>query len=239
MKIAIFALHKSASMFLYEFYKTVCRKSGNDIYSVHTIPGSNLNIVNKNFYATKNDKSCLVPARFFPETLEPNIQYHFVLRDPLDLLVSEYYSYGWMHRMMNNDFANRREKIISMTVDEYCLEYADDLFERYSLIFNHINKPNVTILLYSEMVLNFQTWAKKAVEYFDLTDTQFDEIVDKFSHEFAAIEELEPDKIKSGEKRHKRKMYPGDHIEKLEKETIDILKIKFKPMLELLDQYIY
>lgn len=51
----------------------------------------------------------------------------FFLRDPRDVLVSEYYSFGFSHAVPKHNkaserFLKRRKKIVAQSIDEYCLE---------------------------------------------------------------------------------------------------------------------
>lgn len=235
-KISINALNKTGSMFLYFFYKEVCRIKNYKYYSPNNQPSNS-----KKFNIDEYPKKCICPVRNFPEKLNDSLSYIFLLRNPLDILISEYYSFGWMHHLPPEGYKilnqKKRNHIRKLTIDEYCIEYADNLYDRYKGILNHKNSDQVIITLYSEMVTNFKVWLDKAIIPFNLDDDQVKNLYDKFNGEFNQINELKPnDIINNNKKRHKRKMIPGDHKEKLKEETIELLKEKFSDILNLISE---
>lgn len=150
-----------------------------------------------------------------------NVKYLFHIRDPKDILVSQYYSYGWTHSTKFDQIPNR-SKIQNMTVDEYCLEASDDLLVYFSKLKNHVYSNNNTyIISYEEMIFDFYSWLNKALMPFELANTV--DLVDKYFEIFykETIPPITEQMV------HKRKVWPGDHC-RLEQKTIKELNDKFK-----------
>lgn len=159
--------------------------------------------------------------------------YVFVLRNPLDILVSQYYSFGWTHKL-NPRLAKQRPKFQKMTVDEYC-EYAASDFKKHKLSCTPLkSQDNYFYFTYEEMVLDWEKWCPKFCKPFNVPSEKVVQITDKYKSEFE-VEELTPEEIFAGEKRHKRKIKPGDHKDKLQQKTIDFLNEYFKDYLAFLN----
>lgn len=237
-KIQVHALHKSGSMFLWPFFKFAATKLGVDFYSVNETPKTEE-------FAFKPDANRFIvcPIRWFPETIDTNRFYIFVLRSPLDVLISQYYSHGWMHPDPYDvpeklqEFRARRKKIQDLTIDEYTVTYADELLKRHLPLLNYWdNRENVLVTRYSEMVCDFESWCQKIGTAIGLTTTDITEMYEKFKGQFNVEDELTPRQIKNGEVRHKRKMLPGDHLTKLSPAVISVLNKKFDSILKLMNQ---
>lgn len=239
-KIHVHALHKSGSMFLYPFFKTVADLLKFQFYSINDTPKTEHLAFERN---DDNDfvKSYIVsPLRWYPDQIETDINYIFVIRNPLDVLVSQYYSHGWIHPLPRDvpsamdKFVDRRNDIQKLTVDEYVVKYSDELLQRYVNILSYWDCENVLVTGYSEMVCNFESWCNRVAHYCGCDKKQTKKLVALYSSEFNEVDELTPDQIKNGEKRHKRKMLPGDHLDKLSPDVIKVLNKKFDAVLKLI-----
>lgn len=96
----------------------------------------------------------------------------FFLRDPRDVLVSAYYSFGWshsipMHEQEKDRFIKRREKIRGGNIDDYCLEAAQywlqPIFERYREM--SANYPNQIFLSYNAFVNDTRQFLQHIFEF--------------------------------------------------------------------------
>ncbi|MBS1729185.1 MAG: sulfotransferase domain-containing protein [Bacteroidetes bacterium] len=144
-----------------------------------------------------------------------------VLRDPRDVLTSNYFSTLFNHPLTANDMIEKRKKYADYTIDQYVLEFADDLHERYKGYCDKLlHKENVLFLKYEDMVADFKSWLQKLVAYLELKDKdkKIDELVEatKFRVE------------KENKKSFVRNITPGDHKNKLKPETIAKLNDLFK-----------
>jgi len=233
-QIQVHALHKSGSMFLHKFFKTLASLGGLNFFSINEIPPTEA-------FANDCDSDFIVaPIRWYPDALDPKRLYVFVVRNPLDVLVSQYYSHGWMHSLPYDNpsamdsFKQRRKSIQKLTIDEYTLKYSTELLQRYANLLNYWDQNNVLVALYSEMVCDFKSWCHRICKGLVLDETQEKTMYDMYHHEFASIMELTPNEIFRGQRRHVRKMLPDDHLEKLSATTIKCLNMKFDAVLKLL-----
>ncbi len=243
--IFVHALHKSATMFLYKLFKDLSKEAGILYYSLNNKP------VNHDDLKEDIDESfCYCPVRHFadsPESvpkhlvdkipdffLEDNfvnvskIHRIYQIRDPRDILVSEYFSYGFIHdgKMANSP---KRKRIQQITIDEYCLKNANDLYSRYQRIFNIAkkNNPNNLLIKYESMVLDYKNWLSEIIALLPFQDKP--EIIEKFYNKYR--EEFDTEGFEET-MQHKRKMIPGDYQEKLKGSTIKELNSKFSDIIE-------
>ena len=235
-KISVHALNKTGSMFLYRLFQEIARMKNIKYFSDNNIPADS------NKFNNCNKICCICPVRNFPNNLEDDTFYIILLRNPLDILISEYYSWGWMHYLPKKGFKilnqQKRNHIRKLSINEYCKLYSDDLLKRYQPILEiDKNSNNLCIVKYCDMVLDYKNWLNNVVIYFDLSKLEIDKLYNKFKNEFSNIKELTPNQIiNQGIRRHKRKMYPGDYKNKLTVDTIEKLEIKFKTILNLLNK---
>jgi len=234
MKYSINALHKTATVFLSKFFIDISRSKRFKYYS-RDVSENNAKL----FYRQRNCFLC--PARGFPKALDKDVHYIFILRNPLDILVSEYFSFGWTHPIKGTDeekenLTKLREDIQKMSLDDYCLKYADKLYNKFkSLLRLNLSKEgdNYHVITYEELVTNFKAWAYKIFEIVEVPEDRREFIYLKYKPEFEYIKEITPDQIFSGEsKKHKRRILPGDHKDKLKNLTIIKLNHQFKKVLE-------
>ncbi|WP_339366800.1 sulfotransferase domain-containing protein [Gloeocapsa sp. PCC 7428] len=157
-----------------------------------------------------------------------------MLRDPRDVVVSNYYSIGYSHTLPFNerqqkDFLQYRQRVQQQTVDEYVRERAERFHQIYSEYCNFLIKDrNIKWLRYEDFIQNFDSWVKQLGECFN---------VDIEEKDINALFELKGGgkKVEENKLNHIRKATPGDHKEKLKKETQDFLNTKFKDILSTLN----
>lgn len=238
------ALHKSASMFIYKFCSFVARKLPRrwELYSANNRP-PNLDDaaeatdsfigLDRSFRALREDYLARRPRTIFQ------------LRDPRDILVSEYFSLGFIHSDQKFSDAARemREKIQSgaFTIDDYALLSArqDASFFGGSGLCERMNENLAAaiaqcdcaglpylVVRYEDMVLDFPRWATSVLDFMQLSSLR-DPAIEHFRHEFD---------VKTVEDRrevmeHKRVIIPGDYRAKLKPETIEELNRLFDPIL--------
>ncbi len=232
--IIVHSLHKSASMFLYQLFKDLSERNRLSFFSVNNSPANRENIdsnIKKSF--------CICPERKFnfEEHNYPHISeiIHIVqIRDPRDILVSEYYSNAWIHP--DTAWSERRKElrkvIQTMSIDDYVLEGAEKLgtFGNFPLITRYqpildLSLPHnhkLIIVRYEDMMRDFKHWLIKVMQPFEFQDILATEYYEKYKYEFQPKEESF---------HHKRKMTPGDYKEKLKTETIEKLNIIFDDIL--------
>lgn len=172
----LFTSQKCASTFLDKFIGSVAVDQGLTSYNYESLIWNISSVETEVVLQEKRERifsrsgALYGPIRRFvdvPNLANRNIL--LVLRDPRDVVVSEYYSVAYSHALPGNKrsrdrYLIRRERAKSQTVDEYAVEAAYRYKEVYSQYAKHLlGKENVTFLTYEEMVADFDTWCLKAV----------------------------------------------------------------------------
>lgn len=235
----VYALHKSASMFLWKFYADVSRRLELPFFSRNNTPPNE-----KALDRDIRTSFCLGPLRDF-NLVRPRLRHvarleHILqVRDPRDILVSQYFSFGWIHDQQDWDKNKLQERdwIRGVTVDDYVLERAkkkdmggrEGLKQRYKPLLKTLKgqPEHVTLLKYEDMVLDYGNWIPKALAPLGVKsdDPMVSELWEAYHGEF---------EVSGEEQRHRRKVIPGDHIEKLKPETIGRLNEIFAEELAAL-----
>lgn len=163
----------------------------------------------------------------------PEIDHYYVLlmlRDPRDVIVSDYYSVAYSHGLSPNklrgeELLNRRNRVQKMTVDEYAIEKAEHFQKVYSDYCNYLVKDqNIRFLRYENFMQNFDFWIKQLEQCLKIRISQEDRNI---------LYELKGGNVKITENKlnHIRKATPGDYKNKLTEETQDFLNSTFKDIL--------
>jgi len=160
-----------------------------------------------------------------PEILKCNCI--FMIRDPRDLLVSQYYSYGWTHPVhddpkMAQNLLENRAKIRSQTIDKYVINAASSLLQDFKTqdgLYRLSKKP--ILLRYEDMIHSWDNFVKGLGTYLPLTS----EVIEGLYKESRPNEEID-------EKAHKRSGKTGSYLTELKPETISNLSKLMKPVLE-------
>jgi len=143
-----------------------------------------------------------------------------VLRDPRDVLTSQYYSIAYSHPITNRKLLLRRREAQQMTVDEYVLRARHRVRRVYETYCSELlGRPNVLFLKYEDMVADFEPWLRRAAEHVGLDGNEL--LLRRIIGE--ADFEVKGDDVYS----HKRKVKQGDHRRQLKRETIEILNVEF------------
>ncbi|MBE9047651.1 sulfotransferase domain-containing protein [Pleurocapsales cyanobacterium LEGE 10410] len=173
--ILFFTIHKCASTYMQK-----CMKYINEKYL-------NLNYVNLEGYVYQNfdcniyqlinqEKQNLFyqkgnlysPLRKYIPVKEIE-RYHvlLMLRDPRDVIVSNYFSTAYSHSLpprknQKRIFLERRLNLQKLTIDEYAIQSAHHFYQRYSDYCNYLIKErNVQHLKYEDFVEDFNLWLQK------------------------------------------------------------------------------
>lgn len=155
------------------------------------------------------------------------------IRDPRDILVSDFFSIAYSHAApgaksnKQEDFLIKRQRAREMNIDEFVRAEADNLLSVYSVYTERLTSyhPRVHVLKYEEMIRDFETWLKKLLEGAELKIS--DQLRETLRAENQRLSPNREDKTK-----HLRKGKSGDYLEKLEKETINFLNVKFAKVLQ-------
>ena len=151
----------------------------------------------------------------------------FLIRDPRDILVSSYYSFGYTHGFSSvHKIRERqelaREKIQKMTIDEYVLSFADQTLYNFETIWDLNSACERSIVLrYEDMISDF--------EYFATGLTKFLKINKRV---LKRLREASRPRSQEDLSSHRRSGQPEGFRSKLSDQTIDILNNKFESILE-------
>lgn len=145
-----------------------------------------------------------------------------VVRDPRDILVSDYYSIAYSHAIPDGEkkdlYLSRRQAALESSLDKYVLNNADKLkaiFERYEL---HLFPmcPQVHMARYEDMVIDFASWldALLLAAGLEIPVRMREELIQNHEQRRPQGEDIH---------KHLRRGRPGEHKEKLKSETIQQL----------------
>ena len=225
---------RSGSTFIQRFYLNACKLQKTPFYTVKT---------SKSF----NGNGCLCPVRLLPlggtdinfnETkINKDTDYIVQLRDPRDVLSSQYF-YFYNCVDAGSDYKKEAKQYVrNHSIDDYVKSDigGEFLFNRYSIISKIKDYQNINFITYEDMVLNFAQWIPIATKPLGLNKESNKTLFDLFSKEFKNVKETPAQVIKNGlRKSHMRKVYPGDHREKLTKKSINYLNDKLNDSLSFM-----
>lgn len=158
-----------------------------------------------------------------------NIPTLLLVRDPRDILVSEYFS-NLVHSLPNvegdaHSLQSRlREKSKELSIDEYCIEKADHLSNMFSIASNLIKLEHCHVIKYEDFVFNKCKFIFWFCEKFQLNVDQV--VVDRI----LSWADVFPEQEQKNE--FIRKVSPGDFEEKLSQSSKDALFSKLKKSLD-------
>ncbi|WP_269522865.1 sulfotransferase domain-containing protein [Coraliomargarita parva] len=123
----------------------------------------------------------LVQPVIAPEFIRDKIAY-VMIRDPRDILVSSYYSFGFTHPMsalpeIRVKQEERRAMIQSMSLDAYVLEFAKSQQIHFKNVGDVLERcPRAVLLRYEDMISDFDNFLEKLRRYLPIRDEVAEEI---------------------------------------------------------------
>jgi len=241
----VLTLHKSASMFLFGYFKDVAEHKGIRFYS------ENLNNVDDFNTRDSNETFILSPHRVTPKDFhEPitqskqiltnnlsNTVYIVHVRNPIDILVSEYYSFGFMHKVSEKNktgLEEIRKYVKDHTIDEYCIKRARDTSLKYKKLYEiiekNINNPDYVFSSYSEMKNDYKAWNAKMTNILKVDD-QKQPLYSKYKDQFLLKPLDNADIIHHNVKRHIRDGSDKQYLTQLTPDTVKTLKEMFSVII--------
>jgi hypothetical protein len=150
----------------------------------------------------------------------------FLIRDPRDMLVSAYHSYGWSHGLspvpeIRDQQEAHRKDIQSMTVDEYALGAAADILKNFQTVLRirRACRRNV-VLKYEDMINKWDCFARGLTRFLHFKPDVLQEI-----HDRSRPPERED------RSSHRRSGKVAGFRDQLKAETIASLDRTFRPVL--------
>lgn len=220
-------------MFLYQLFQRLSRARGIAFYSTNNSPADDHLAT-----AQRDHDFCLSPVRNFEDppivsSPEHRTRQIFHVRDPRDILVSQYFSYGWRHTEIGfTDGVQRyRDFVRQNSIDDYVLNQksvVQPLKLRLSKLIDRPAQELKHVVHYEQMVLDFPAYLDRVLEAFEFKVPGLHRM--RFAFRFR--DEFKPDPHSDG---HKRSVVPGDHLSKLKPETIEQLNLIFADELRVLN----
>lgn len=152
----------------------------------------------------------------------------FFIRDPRDILISAYYSYGFTHGIspvdsIGNQQTSIRDSIVKMSLEEYILSEAENQ-DRHFKILHKLSKVNTdsVVLKYEDLIDNFDHFKSQLEVHLTLKENTKSEI-------FKKSRPIQKENTKS----HRRSGGVRTFESKLDKKTILLLNDKLEETLRL------
>ncbi len=150
----------------------------------------------------------------------------FFIRDPRDILISFYYSFGYTHGFspvpeISEQEINLRHHIQALTLDDYALSAVDGIVQNFNKL-DSLSKAceRSIILRYEDLVDDFENFIRTLTT-----------IVSLDQHVVTEIYQRSRPALKEDNSSHRRSGKVGGFRDKLKKETIDLLNKRLEPTL--------
>lgn len=230
--VLFFTVHKSASTFFNWYLKELAGQTGHihiDVNGYFVTQGQ-AGLQKQNEPAFKNKvfkKTGFIYGPLRNYIAVDDIHDYpivLILRDPRDVLTSQYFSIKKTHPLLTPELIKRRKLAQATSIDEHVMSQSDRFVKTYSEYIDTIyGKQNVLFIKYEELIVDFKTVLNKINSHcsLELTPEQLAKL-DK-THKFKPKEE--------DQSMHIRKIASGDYKNKLQPETIELLNKKFGRIL--------
>lgn len=151
----------------------------------------------------------------------------FMVRDPRDILISGYYSYGWSHTISPvNEIAafqrQLREGVQQFTLDDFALDKSAKTLTHFETIIRLTRAcKRASVLRYEDMIHDWPTFSTALTKYAEFDDATLAEIYKRSRPR---------QEIKLNQ--HRRSGQTEQFRTELKPETVDALNEVFTPVLE-------
>lgn len=238
---AIFALHKTASMFVWRLLDMTSDVLGVELHSPngadaeYILDEISLKHTNMDW---RSQYGLFGPFRGHV-ALDWNLFSHCVVitRDPRDLLVSMYFSWSQSHPVSSESpnlvspagelfspSAEQRQRWIDDGPDPFVLDYADFVETNLRALLQEVMpNMNAVLLRYEDFIASPHDWIRSFFEALGCTQEDIAAFMPYILREFGS-EFVPPHEDPAS---HRRQMLPGDYQRKLKDETIATLTKKF------------
>lgn len=231
--VFIFSTHKCASTFLNALIKNLAEGEGKKHIDIETYLATRPNLrdelySNESFTNTLfQNKGCYFGVFRYAFSKLPPVSGQkivLVLRDPRDILTSQYFSIAFSHPVLTSKFLKKRESALAMGIDKHVLEMTPRFLKTYSdYLEKFANRSDVLLIRYEDLVTDFESVLSKLLDFIDYSEKE--KALNYWKKNYPFVVE------KEDVQRHKRKVLPGDHKEKLKQDTIHELNNRFAHVL--------
>ncbi|MCP5364803.1 MAG: sulfotransferase domain-containing protein [Hyphomicrobiales bacterium] len=153
-----------------------------------------------------------------------------VVRDPRDVLTSDYFSLARSHVLPGDPedaerFLRNRTRVNEMSLDEFAMGEKDKLLAFYDDYVKALTDyPGLCVTKYEDLVTNFEHW-------FNTVETFCQFKVSEKTRRSLIEEAVQPARTENSQNK-RRQVTPGDHRQKLQPQTIDTLNQTFAAVLD-------
>lgn len=240
--VIFFTTHKCASTFVAPLLKTITDHSDYQVKNYASAIWSLGNRVDlgssyEDFLEKAYDRLYKTKGEIYAPQRRPldflgreKFKHIFFWRDPRDVLVSAYYSFGYNHSLPKGkkhqqDFSEGRKKIKGQGIDDYAKEAAVSwlmpIYEKYQEILE--TSSSYIYLSYDEFKDDTWEFIHKMANFLevDIPDEQAEKLVQKAS----------PVQTNKQLKQHKRSGKSKQYLEELQPETVQFLNQTFADSL--------
>lgn len=154
----------------------------------------------------------------------------FLVRDPRDIIVSAYYSFGYTHGISKSKAISkiqeqRRNAIQSKTIDEYALTTAPTILSNFEVLGKLADACSRNVVLkYEDMISNWDHFASGLTKYIDINQSVLAQIYEK-----SRLQE------KENKESHRRSGQAEQFRRELKEDTIITINELFSDVLTRLD----
>lgn len=235
----VFSVHKAGSSLLFGMLEDACARGAVPAISIPDILFME-GIGDDNWQADDDIRPMFTPGyvyfgfRNFPAILENyarlgDVPKVVLIRDPRDILTSQYFSFGgkhFSHRLPNKNADSvvdyhMRDK--HMEIDEYVIDHAEVLYDKLCCYRERIFDKNLLMVRYEDIFFDKRQLLRAVMAHLRIEiDT---EIIDAV----AVAHDIRP--VSEDPTRHIRRGTPGDHANKLQAATIEKLTAMFRELM--------
>lgn len=233
--VIFFTTHKCASVFMAEFFGKISMNSDYKVVDYAGLiweVGNHLSIPSpyEDFLTENYDLLYKSKGEIYAPQRKPldfpgrkNFKHIFFLRDPRDVLVSAFHSFGFSHALPDNDehrdtFLNERKEILEKGIDDYVIQAMNDWVKPTYTQYMKLHQESSDAAFYSYDFFRDDTkkFVAELSKYLEVSPTAdaISELVAKNEKPTGAIE---------GGKGHRRSGKSGQYKENLKPETVTIL----------------
>jgi hypothetical protein len=157
------------------------------------------------------------PTSFFGDPVFEQAPKLLLVRDPRDVLVSEYFSNAFSHSMPKAEaegsvLAKERQRALQTSVEEYVMSRIGALNQTVDGYRRLLGAPNLKILRYEDVIFDKPAWCRTIAEFLGMQAPQT--LIDNIMTWADIVPDAENPKA------FVRRVTPGDHKEKLSHDAI-------------------
>ena len=233
----LFSLPKAGSVLLNSLVRDLAAEVGLDYRSLMDeffIAGVADDEIPDDIGSTLPADGCVFGGfRSWPERLKVPIlgdcRKVFLIRDPRDMLVSQYFSVRHSHPLpggngrLHEEFVRGRQQALAMTIDDFVLDNCQEVIRHLQGYRPILDDPLTRIYRYEDVIFSKAEWAYDMAQFFGwpLSAERCAEIASRHDRKVTGENPLS----------HVRRVAPGDHLEKLRADTVARVDFRLRCVL--------